>query len=104
MKVLPLEEGKYLLVQVILPFSMIQEGQEWRGSGGNKVTIVKTVPRTDSKGEDWVEYSWETSSGIQMHKKSCFAFQCRYCLVVEEYEDIPAQIKSATAGVLAGGT
>lgn len=104
MKVLPLEEGKYLLTQVILPFSMIEVGQEWRGSSGIKVTIIKTTPRSNPEGEDRVEYSWETASGTQMHEKSCFAFQCRYCLVVEKHEDIPAQIKSATAGVLARGT
>lgn len=69
-----LHNERYLLCGHILRDDQIKVGQKWAGSSaGTPVTIV------DVQG-DWVSYEGESQP---LHEKSCFAFQCRYCLVLD---------------------
>ena len=62
----------------------IQIGSRWIGSGGGVVTVegLNTYGSTDP----WVEvmYSWYQHDVKVTFEKDVFAFQCRYCLIVED--------------------
>jgi hypothetical protein len=62
----------------------IQVGSRWIGSSGGIVTVegFNSYGSTDP----WIEvvYSWQLNGEKFTHEKDAFAFQCRYCLIVEE--------------------
>lgn len=56
--------------------SAISVGQYWVGSSGG---VVKVIQATDTA----VTYAWLDSLGkLVTHEKAPFAFQCRYCLIL----------------------
>lgn len=59
---------------VIYPKSFIQPGQFWQDSGGSVVEVTKVV-------DGVVFYKWDGGS----HCKGSFAFQCRYCFVIKDF-------------------
>jgi hypothetical protein len=61
----------------IFPSTEIKPDQHWQGSAGNLVTI-------DNVDSIWVYYHWEEGGNKIQHCKTPFAFQCRYCLAMEE--------------------
>lgn len=69
--------GRHLLCGGILPADAVQPGQLWCSSSGNTVKVTRI-------GGDWVEYEWYEDGVRRTHEKLNFAFQCRYCLVLDE--------------------
>ena len=80
--------GRYILCGAILPTEFIKHGQLWMSSG-NLIVRVTYV-----KNGEWVYYSWEEQGEVRQYSKDSFAFQCRYCLVLDGPE-IPADIQAA---------
>lgn len=74
-----LQNGFKILCGTILPASKLGVGQRWLG-GGSK-TPVTIVEVTVNSGDVWITYE---SPLQKRHSKLAFAFQCRYCLVVED--------------------
>ena len=72
--------GRNIVCEHIYPANQIVAGSVWQGSTGSLVT----VDGVDANG--WVHYHWKEVGSIRMHEKESFAFQCRYCLVVESQE------------------
>lgn len=70
--------GRKLVCGHIYPTNEIKAGQVWAAADGANRTV--TVVKVDG---DWVKYEWEEKCAIVDHTKLAFAFQCRYCLVVE---------------------
>ena len=69
--------GRFLLCGGMIPNSSIKPGQTWAPADGSKRSIT-----IESVKEDWVKYSWDQDNEYKTHQKLCFAFQCRYCLVL----------------------
>lgn len=63
---------------IIYPSSFIQPGQFWQASGGSIVEITSMIG-------DKVSYKWDGGS----HCKDAFAFQCRYCFVIKDFNKEP---------------
>jgi len=55
----------------------IKIGSRWQASSGNTVTVT-------ANNEGWITYEWIEKGETRSHEKQSFAFQCRYCLIVEE--------------------
>ena len=70
--------GKKIVCGHIFPISEVNVGETRQASGGAHVMITKV-----DIDRDQIHYAWEESGGINVHNKDCFAFQCRYCKVVE---------------------
>ena len=70
--------GRKLVCGHIYPTNEIKPGQTWAAADGANRTV--TVTKVDN---DWVEYEWQEKENTVSHEKLAFAFQCRYCLVVE---------------------
>lgn len=69
--------GRYLLCGHILHWSQIQPGEVWAAaSGSGHEVTIQVVNR------QWVTYSWIENRQLKTHSKDPFAFQCRYCLVL----------------------
>lgn len=65
--------GRQIVCGHIFGHDEIKVGQVWQGSSGSTVVVIE-------RNADWVKYrQWDGST----HTKEAFAFQCRYCLVVE---------------------
>jgi hypothetical protein len=77
-------DGRKAIVRHFFKAHEIQVGSRWIGSSGGIVTIegFNTYGSTDP----WIEvvYSWEKDGEKFTHEKDAFAFQCRYCLIVED--------------------
>lgn len=73
--------GRKLVCGHIFNTEEIKEGQLWAAaSGANHVVKISKVHYQC----EWVEYEWTDSKGMMhIHEKQAFAFQCRYCKVVE---------------------
>jgi len=69
------QNGEMIACGGIFPADEIKAGQRWQGSSGHTVLVDKV----DSYS---VHYSWDESGIKKTHKKSHFAFQCRYCLIL----------------------
>lgn len=67
--------GNKIVCGHIFPRDEIKIGSRWQGSGGG----IVTVESIDDLG--WVTYSW--ANGELKNEKESFAFQCRYCLIIE---------------------
>lgn len=63
----------------------IEVGSRWARADGSKGFV--TVEGLNSYGstDPWFEvvYSWEVNGKKFTHEKESFAFQCRYCLIVD---------------------
>jgi hypothetical protein len=68
--------GNMILCGYILPNNKISVGTRWQGSCGHIVTV-------ESVDGEWIKYSWKKGDETIFHEKLIFAFQCRYCLIVE---------------------
>lgn len=71
----PASKGGFLLCGGIIPEDMVKPGQTWEAAGGHRVEVV------DAQG-GWVKYRWTEKGEVREHDKQNFAFQCRYCLVL----------------------
>jgi len=70
--------GRMIVCQHIYKPEEIVIGCRWQGSGGSVVTVESIC------NLGWVTYSWTDVNGVKKtHEKESFAFQCRYCLIVE---------------------
>lgn len=75
--------GRHMLCEHIIRSDMIIPGQVWAPADGSdyEVHIISTSVHG---GDVWVMYSW-TEKGVRYeHEKMAFAFQCRYCLVIDK--------------------
>ena len=64
----------------------IKVGSRWcAASGSNHIVTVEGINQYGST-DPWHEvvYSWEENGVKKTHDKDQFAFQCRYCLIIEE--------------------
>lgn len=77
--------GRHLLCGGFVPTAFVKTGQRWASaSGGDREVFV------ESAGE-WVDYSWLEGGDKKLHTKLNFAFQCRYCLVLDAPE-VPEEL------------
>lgn len=72
--------GRHLVCGSILSKSAVKHGQTWAPADGTNHTVY-----IESAG-DSVEYSWVENGLKKASTKQNFAFQCRYCLVVDTPE------------------
>ena len=77
--------GRYLLCGVILKPDQVKAGQTWAAADGSNHTV------TIESGGAWVDYSWYENGKKRLHTKMSFAFQCRYCLVLDS-EELPEEL------------
>lgn len=70
--------GKKIVCGHIFPISEFEPGQRWQASGGATVIITKV-----DVANDRIHYAWQDAGGVNVHTKECFAFQCRYCKIVD---------------------
>jgi hypothetical protein len=75
--------GKNIVCGHIFPDNEVKVGSQWQSSSGSIVT-VQQVDLTESGSEGWVTYNWMEQGHRRTHEKMIFAFQCRYCLIVED--------------------
>jgi hypothetical protein len=79
-----IENGHKFIVGHFFKAHEIQVGSRWIGASG----CIVTVEGIDSYGstDPWYEvvYSWYENEEKKTHDKDVFAFQCRYCLIVED--------------------
>ena len=81
-----IEEDSYkLLGGVIIKASDIKVWSTWKGSGNTTVKVYEIEKLKCKDGSDWneIHYCWCENGKIVTHSKDSFAFQCRYCLVLE---------------------
>jgi hypothetical protein len=71
-----IHNGKTIVVRHKFDPDEIEVGSMWMSSGNNVVTV------TENDGE-WITYQWEESAGTKYNSKDYFAFQCRYCLIID---------------------
>jgi hypothetical protein len=81
-----LVHGRYLLCGGLISEEQVKPGQTWAAADGSDRTV-----KVDFTQGDWVGYSWQEGSQSKHHQKLIFAFQCRYCLVLETPE-IPKEL------------
>ncbi len=78
--------GRWLLCGHILDTSQIKRAQVWAAADGSNRTVTVSAVRGD-----WVGYTWRENGRLKYHEKTAFAFQCRYCLVLDGPE-IPKEL------------
>lgn len=79
--------GRHLLCGGVIPGEMVKHGQTWAPADSGNYTVKVAGVR----GE-WVGYTWEEGGKHQYHEKLNFAFQCRYCLVLDKPE-VPEELR-----------
>ena len=79
-----IQNGHKFIIGHFFNADEIQVGSRWIGSGGGIVT-VEGLNTYGSIGP-WIEvqYSWYEKGEKRTHEKDVFAFQCRYCLIVDD--------------------
>ena len=79
-------DGHKAVVRHFFKAHEIQVGSRWARADGSKGYV--TVEGFNSYGSTgpWYEvvYSWEENGVKKTWQKETFAFQCRYCLIVED--------------------
>jgi hypothetical protein len=77
-------DGRRAVVRHFFKPHEIQVGSRWIGSSGS-IVVVEGINQYGST-DPWYEvvYSWEENGVKKTHDKDQFAFQCRYCLIIEE--------------------
>lgn len=83
-----LVNNRWLLCGHFLADHQIKNGQVWAPADGSDRTV-----RVSGDREGWVGYTWMENGVRKYHEKSSFAFQCRYCLVLDGPE-IPEELLS----------
>lgn len=78
--------GRHLLCGGLIDNKHIKHGQAWAPASGGNYTVTISGVR-----DEWVGYTWLENGVRKYHEKSAFAFQCRYCLVLETSE-IPKEL------------
>ena len=78
--------GRWLLCGHILRDDQVKPGQKWAPADGSNRSV-----RIVAVAHDWVTYTWDEYGEPKYHDKSIFAFQCRYCLVLDGPE-IPKEL------------
>ena len=73
--------GRHLLCGGVIPAELVKPGQRWASADGSNREV--TVRSSDG---DWVTYLWSEKNEERIHTKLNFAFQCRYCLVLDTPE------------------
>jgi hypothetical protein len=79
-------DGRKAVVRHFFEPHEIQVGSRWARADGSKgfVTVEGFKYYGSTNPYDWnVVYSWELNGEKFTHEKEVFAFQCRYCLIVE---------------------
>lgn len=80
--------GHKAIVRHIFKREELKVGQKWIGGSGNVVTIedIKVYPSKHENDKPFYDiyYSWYENGVKKTHDKDHFAFQCRYCLIVDE--------------------
>jgi hypothetical protein len=82
-------DGRKAVVRHFFKPHEIQVGSRWARADGSRgyVTVeeIKVYPASDHEENHWYEiyYSWEENGVKKTWQKETFAFQCRYCLIVE---------------------
>lgn len=79
--------GRHLLCGHILANDQVRAGQKWAAADGSNRSV-----RIVAVAHDWVTYTWDEYGEPKYHDKSIFAFQCRYCLVLDGPE-IPKEFQ-----------
>jgi hypothetical protein len=70
--------GRNIVCGHIFPIEEVEKGQVWQSSSGGCVIITKVC-----LNQGQVHYAWEAAGGVNVHVKDSFAFQCRYCKIVD---------------------
>ncbi len=82
----------YIICGYILDIDDIKPNQQWIGTGNSPVTV--------SKVEDGdVYYTWYEKGNLKINSKDSFAFQCRYCLIVD-LDNLPSFVGDCRASQL----
>lgn len=71
--------GRHLLCGHIIKTDSIIPGQIWAPADGSDREV-----KVEAVKDGWVSYSWKEGEQLVTHKKMAFAFQCRYCLVIDK--------------------
>lgn len=66
----------HIICGYILNIDDIKPNQQWIGTSNSPVTI-------SSVKDGDVYYTWYEKGELKIHCKESFAFQCRYCLIVD---------------------
>lgn len=74
-------KGAHLLCGHILPIRRILRGQTWASADGSGREVEVCDVNIE---KDIVEYMWWEGNQMRSHVKESFAFQCRYCLVIDK--------------------
>jgi hypothetical protein len=74
--------GRKLLCGQILKPEQLAVGQTWAAASGADHTV-----KIAGIDDGWVRYEWVESGEPVSNEKESFAFQCRYCLVIENEEN-----------------
>lgn len=79
-------DGRKAIVRHIFKAHEIQRGSRWARADGSKGYVTVEGFNTYGSIDPWigVVYSWELNGEKFTHEKDAFAFQCRYCLIVED--------------------
>jgi hypothetical protein len=77
-------DGRKAVVRHFFEPHEIQVGSRWIGSSGS-IVVVEGINQYGST-DPWYEvmYSWEENGVKKTWQKETFAFQCRYCLIIED--------------------
>jgi hypothetical protein len=84
-------KGNLIVCGYIFSSDKIEIGSKWQSSSGNVVTVYKVE-------EDSVFYSWIENGKEKYHCKTCFSFQCRYCLIVSELDTAVEKLLNNRSG------
>jgi hypothetical protein len=79
-------DGRKAIVRHFFKAHEIQVGSRWARADGSKGFVTVEGFNTYGSIDPWTEvvYSWEKGGVKFIHEKEVFAFQCRYCLIVED--------------------
>ncbi len=79
-------DGRKAIVRHIFKPQEIQIDSRWARADGSKGFVTVEGFNTYGSTNPWIEvvYSWELNGEKFTHEKDAFAFQCRYCLIVED--------------------
>lgn len=78
---------RQLLCGHILTRDKLAVGQVWASAAGANRTVTIVAIQND-----WITYEWMELGEPVRHEKDWFAFQCRYCLVLDT-PTIPEALK-----------
>lgn len=78
-------DGRKAIVRHFFKAHEIQVGSRWVRADGSKGFVTVEGLNSYRSTDPWYEvvYSWEKDGKKFTHEKEAFAFQCRYCLIVE---------------------